>query len=195
MSHCKLFVPVLHSDMTKPIKLRMEESDVKKVQRLYILGVYDQQEPRMFFVERADMLIEYLGCGVVDITFTNLTTCELSKRPNPILIAALIGTQNNTTFEQGSYHLREFITTVHSEPTCFSVRRIDWQETSNPEVLRYIFGSFPTALLEAELERRKLENEQDEEQDAHELEVREQEQDEYDEHQRRELDRKRGRHK
>jgi len=195
MNRYGLFVPVLHADVAKPIRLRMDESDIELVHRVFILGIDPSHEPRLFFVNSVDAIMESLGDGTTDLTLSNPETYEQAQRPSNSLINATIGTRCNTSFPEGCYNLRELPDkSEFLEPTRFTVKdRIAWQDTTNPEVLRYVFGSFPTALLEAELERRRIENEQDAEQDAHELDVREQEQDEYDEHQRRELDRERGR--
>ena len=193
MNRYGLFVPVLHADAAKPIRLRMDNADVELVHRMFILGIDPSHEPRLFFVNSTDVLIEHLGDGHVDLTFTSPETCELAQRPSASLIKATIGKRDNTDFQEGCYNFRELLGTArNSEPTRFNVSRINWQDTTNPEVLRYVFGEFPTALLEHELERRRRENEEEAAQDEHDDETWHQEQAEYDEHQRQELDRTRG---
>lgn len=184
MNRYGLFVPVLHADAAKPIRLRIDESDMELVHRMFILGIDPSHEPRLFFVNSADVLVEELGDGTIDLTFCNPETHEQAQRPSNSLIHATIGTRCNTSFQAGCYNLRELPDkSEFQEPTRFAMKRIPWQETTNPEVLRYVFGAFPTALLEAELERRRIENEEDAERDEHDDETWQQEQNEYAAHQ------------
>lgn len=195
-----LFIAVMNTDVANPVRLRLHQMALESVTKVHLLVVSDNQEPRLCFVDRTHVLIEYLPDDMADITLSNIVCREVAQRPSDHLIRETIGHRGNTSIEPGACFLQKAPPAPRSidpdtDYTKFTMECISWEETTNPEVLRYIFGSFPTALMEAELERRRVENEQEEQQDQHDADTWTQEQDEYDEHQRQELDRIRGRHK
>lgn len=188
-----LFVPVRDIHAVEPITIRISEADMERVTRMHLLSVEDRHEPCLFFVDSTDALVESLSDGTAQLTFTRMKVRQVSQRPSNDLVSRALGSRSSTNFLEGTYTLSELAEkSFFDETTSFDMERIEWQDTTNPDVLRYVFGSFPTALIEAELERRRVENEQEEQQDQHDDETWQQEQAEYDEHQRRELDRNRG---